>query len=50
MERTNSKRTNSRGFPNLTVSASTAPKAGRRGRKRKMKTVVSSEAEASIRV
>ncbi|MBA0796148.1 hypothetical protein Gohar_006942 [Gossypium harknessii] len=49
MERTNSKRTNSRGFPNLTVSASTAPK-GRRGRKRKMKTVVSSEAEASIRV
>ncbi|MBA0852262.1 hypothetical protein Goshw_003241 [Gossypium schwendimanii] len=26
MERTNSKRTNSRGFPILTVSASTAPK------------------------
>ncbi|MBA0852263.1 hypothetical protein Goshw_003241 [Gossypium schwendimanii] len=50
MERTNSKRTNSRGFPILTVSASTAPKAGRRGRKRKMKTVVSSEAEASIGV
>ncbi|KAH1032467.1 hypothetical protein J1N35_044641 [Gossypium stocksii] len=34
---------------NLTASASTAPK-GRRGRKRKMKTVVSLEAEANIGV
>ncbi|MBA0645977.1 hypothetical protein Goklo_013999 [Gossypium klotzschianum] len=50
MERTNSRRPNSRGFLNLTVSASTAPKAGRHKRKRKMKTVVSSEAEASIGV
>ncbi|TYG57469.1 hypothetical protein ES288_D08G143900v1 [Gossypium darwinii] len=35
---------------NLTASASTAPKASKHGRKRKMKTVVSSEVEASIGV
>ncbi|MBA0783379.1 hypothetical protein Gotri_001104, partial [Gossypium trilobum] len=32
----------------LTASASTAPKAARRGRKRKMKTMVSLEAKGSI--
>ncbi|MBA0632388.1 hypothetical protein Godav_001140, partial [Gossypium davidsonii] len=47
MERTNSENMH---MSNLTASASTAPKAGRRGRKRKMKTVVSSEVEASIGV
>ncbi|MFQ6666200.1 hypothetical protein Gotur_032642, partial [Gossypium turneri] len=46
MERTNSENMH---MSNLTASASTAPK-GRRGRKRKMKTVVSSEAKASIGV
>ncbi|MBA0783360.1 hypothetical protein Gotri_001088 [Gossypium trilobum] len=35
---------------NLTTSALTLPNAGRHVRKRKMKTVVSSEAEASIGV
>ncbi|MBA0787732.1 hypothetical protein Gotri_028015 [Gossypium trilobum] len=47
MERTNSENIH---MSNLTASASTAPKASKNGRKRKMKTVVSSEAEASIRV
>ncbi|MBA0752029.1 hypothetical protein Gogos_000910 [Gossypium gossypioides] len=46
MERTKSENMH---MSNLTASASTAPK-GRHGRKRKMKTVVSSEAEASIGV
>ncbi|MBA0727874.1 hypothetical protein Golax_000823, partial [Gossypium laxum] len=46
MERTNSENMH---MSNLTVSASTAPK-GRCGRKRKMKTVVSSETEANIGV
>ncbi|MBA0727804.1 hypothetical protein Golax_000759 [Gossypium laxum] len=46
MERTNSENMQK---SNLTALASTAPK-GRRGRKRKMKTVVSSEVEANIRV
>ncbi|KAH1032252.1 hypothetical protein J1N35_044426 [Gossypium stocksii] len=35
---------------NLTALASTAPKAGRHGRKRKVKTMVSSKVEANIRV
>ncbi|TYG86563.1 hypothetical protein ES288_A13G143100v1 [Gossypium darwinii] len=47
MERINSENMH---MSNLTASASTAPNVGRRGRKRKMKTTVSSEAEASIRV
>ncbi|MBA0709251.1 hypothetical protein Golax_024295, partial [Gossypium laxum] len=47
MERTNSENMH---MSNLTASASTAPKAGKHGRKRKMKTVVSSKAEASIGV
>ncbi|MBA0709252.1 hypothetical protein Golax_024295 [Gossypium laxum] len=46
MERTNSENMH---MSNLTASASTAPK-GKHGRKRKMKTVVSSKAEASIGV
>ncbi|MBA0610901.1 hypothetical protein Godav_011657, partial [Gossypium davidsonii] len=46
MERTNSENMH---MSDLTASASTAPK-GRHKRKRKMKTVVSSEAEASIGV
>ncbi|KAB2048806.1 hypothetical protein ES319_A13G134900v1, partial [Gossypium barbadense] len=46
MERTNSENMH---MSNLTTSTSTAPK-GRRGRKRKMKTVVSLEAETSIGV
>ncbi|MBA0783231.1 hypothetical protein Gotri_000983, partial [Gossypium trilobum] len=47
MERTNSENMH---MSNLTISASTAPKASRRGRKRKMKTVVSSETESNIGV
>ncbi|XP_040965661.1 uncharacterized protein [Gossypium hirsutum] len=47
MERTNSENMH---MSNLTISASTAPKASRRGRKRKMKIVVSSETEANIGV
>ncbi|MBA0756091.1 hypothetical protein Gogos_020927, partial [Gossypium gossypioides] len=47
MERTNSKNMH---MSNLTTSASTAPKAGTRGRKRKMKTMVSSEEKASIEI
>ncbi|MFQ6656127.1 hypothetical protein Gotur_026369 [Gossypium turneri] len=46
MERTNSKNIQK---SNLTALASNAPK-GKRGRKRKMKTVVSSKVEANIRV
>ncbi|MBA0756090.1 hypothetical protein Gogos_020927 [Gossypium gossypioides] len=46
MERTNSKNMH---MSNLTTSASTAPK-GTRGRKRKMKTMVSSEEKASIEI
>ncbi|MBA0668156.1 hypothetical protein Goklo_001110, partial [Gossypium klotzschianum] len=45
MERTNLENMH---MSNLTASASTAPKVGRRGRKRKMKTMVSLEAKASI--
>ncbi|PPD97266.1 hypothetical protein GOBAR_DD05714 [Gossypium barbadense] len=44
MERTNSENMH---MSNLTASASTTPKTGRRGRKRKMKIVGSSEGEAT---
>ncbi|MBA0610903.1 hypothetical protein Godav_011657, partial [Gossypium davidsonii] len=47
MERTNSENMH---MSDLTASASTAPKASKHGRKRKIKTVVSSEAEANIGV
>ncbi|PPE00707.1 hypothetical protein GOBAR_DD02262 [Gossypium barbadense] len=47
MEKTNSENMH---MSNLTASASTAPKASKHERKRKMKIVVSSEVEASIGV
>ncbi|MBA0670145.1 hypothetical protein Goklo_025300, partial [Gossypium klotzschianum] len=47
IERTNSENMH---MSDLTISASTTPKASRRGRKRKMKTVVGSETEANIGV
>ncbi|KAG4134002.1 hypothetical protein ERO13_D08G126140v2 [Gossypium hirsutum] len=47
MEKTNSENMH---MSNLTASASTAPNASKHRRKRKMKTVVSSEVEASIGV